>query len=313
MSWSQYPPHRVTLWAPPRKQQQQQQQQEREDVLGTSINDHLIDRVEAWKARQKAKQWWHLTRTLNPRPCPRTAAAGDDDDSAEFDPDTPPQGWRTSKMLADAKLSLMHQNIKELVLPLALTPHFRMLTKLSLANNRLASLPHSIFYLSALEVLDVSYNRLESVPQSFPGYLVPNLANLRICYLQHNRLMDIPPQFGYLDHLVCLNISDNPVPWVPLELTSIKFLECLNTRFTPPVDGSATAATTPAPLTTSDDSSDGGVPLAGSAYPPSLVDLCIQPVITTLTALCNQTLMTMCYDPAAAAATLEALSEKHIS
>ncbi|KAJ1920206.1 hypothetical protein H4219_001439 [Mycoemilia scoparia] len=193
-----------------------------------------------------------------------------------------PKGWKTSKILADTKLSLAHQNIDEVVLPRSLVPQFMILAKLTLNNNNIRSLPKSIFYLTSLEILDVSHNLLGSDSFSFPAYLIPNLINLRICFLHDNKLTKIPQQFGLLKKLLCLSISKNPITFLPHDITSIKLLQCddddLSTSDFGPDNSDGHRSNTPAPLSLSTSSSTEST----SERFVSLLDLCTQITISAL-------------------------------
>ena len=81
------------------------------------------------------------------------------------------------------------------------------LTSLSLTHNQLVEMPDVIVqYLTALEVLDLSHNRLSQLPNE-----IGHMTHLRSLDVSHNSLSALPLPLSFLkDSLVCLNIAANP-------------------------------------------------------------------------------------------------------
>ena len=77
-------------------------------------------------------------------------------------------------------------------------------TLINLEYNRLESLPESFGNLNKLKDLNLMYNRLSSLPKSFG-----NLFNLRALNISNNRLSSIPPPIKSLPNLRALDINSN--------------------------------------------------------------------------------------------------------
>ncbi|KAG0207337.1 hypothetical protein BGX28_001387 [Mortierella sp. GBA30] len=98
----------------------------------------------------------------------------------------------------------------------------RNLTLLDLSKNRLTSLPETIKHLSKLVDLKLSFNQLESIPAGIGG-----LTKLAALYLDNNRLESIPSHIGQIKGLVNLDLSDNPITVLPAEVGKLQFLRRL--------------------------------------------------------------------------------------
>jgi len=94
-------------------------------------------------------------------------------------------------------------------LPLTL-PH---LVSLNLSHNRLSSLPDSIFGFLHLKELDVSHNNLLELPSS-----ICLLDKLRKMDLSNNQISRLPQGLEQLQSLEKLNLSNNPLQHIPLAL-----------------------------------------------------------------------------------------------
>jgi len=96
-------------------------------------------------------------------------------------------------------------------------------TRLNLESMSLRSIPESIENLIGLEILNVSYNYLRSIPDS-----IGSLRNLTQLFLFHNSLASLPNNIGNLIGLEILNVSDNNLESIP---DSIGFLSNLTILF----------------------------------------------------------------------------------
>jgi Leucine-rich repeat (LRR) protein len=102
------------------------------------------------------------------------------------------------------------------------------LTVLSLAKNELLELPEEIGYLNQLIELDVSWNRLRTIPRS-----IEKLKKLNVLRINHNMVTHLPSQIGELTQLISLDVSDNPLQVLPAEVTRLTHLRRLRTRGCP--------------------------------------------------------------------------------
>jgi len=81
--------------------------------------------------------------------------------------------------------------------------------KLNLSNNKLSSLPKSIGELRNLKMLNLSHNILGSLPAEI-GYL----KNLQELNLEHNKLSSLPRSIQLLTNLEILDLCNNKInPW----------------------------------------------------------------------------------------------------
>jgi hypothetical protein len=94
--------------------------------------------------------------------------------------------------------------------PLNFRPYVSI-TQLNLAHNNLTSLPAQLLLeLPNLSMLDLSFNRLEQLPNEFETML-----QMEKLYLHNNRLRDIPLGIGRLFRLKALTLQDNPALTTP--------------------------------------------------------------------------------------------------
>ena len=77
------------------------------------------------------------------------------------------------------------------------------LTKILLSNNNLTSLPEELLQLPNLQLLDVSFNLIQSVP------LKISCPALTCLYLSNNKLIELPITIWYLPQLTELDIKNN--------------------------------------------------------------------------------------------------------
>lgn len=112
---------------------------------------------------------------------------------------------------------------------------------LKLSNNRLKKLPSQITELHLMSVLDVSHNKLHTLPP-FPSFLVSlnledndlrvesfkrvkELKQLTWVYLANNILTEIPPVLYNSVHLKVLNISNNALAYIGHQIRQLAKLE----------------------------------------------------------------------------------------
>ncbi|KAI9095225.1 hypothetical protein DFS34DRAFT_627120 [Phlyctochytrium arcticum] len=102
------------------------------------------------------------------------------------------------------------------------------LTNLSIASNRLTSLPDTIGFLTKLVELKASDNLLDTIPAS-----ISKLQKLTTLYLDSNRITYLPSEIGQVKLLATLDLSKNPLQVVPAELNRLKFLRTLTLKRCP--------------------------------------------------------------------------------
>ncbi len=98
--------------------------------------------------------------------------------------------------------------------------------ELDLSYNRLETLPESVVNLTNLTRLDLSYNRLETLPES-----VVNLTNLTRLNLSSNQLKTLPESVGNLTNLTRLNLSSNQLETLPESVGNLTNLTGLDLSY----------------------------------------------------------------------------------
>lgn len=98
-------------------------------------------------------------------------------------------------------------------------PHLRVL---DLSYNRLKSLPDSIGYLFHLEELLISFNQLEAIPET-----IVYLKVLQKLDLSHNCITQLPDNLGKITTLAKLNVSHNKLASLPKSLGKLPNLRTL--------------------------------------------------------------------------------------
>jgi Leucine-rich repeat (LRR) protein len=94
-------------------------------------------------------------------------------------------------------------------LPLRL-PH---LNYLNLSYNKLAALPESFSLLFHLKTLLLSHNLIQRLPASFI-----HLVKLEKLDISHNSLRELPEEIGTMESLKKLNVSNNKLKLIPMSL-----------------------------------------------------------------------------------------------
>ncbi|KAI9494448.1 hypothetical protein BDB00DRAFT_761845 [Zychaea mexicana] len=87
------------------------------------------------------------------------------------------------------------------------------LTLLDLSHNRLETLPSSIRQLKHLRQLNLAHNRLAEIPN-----VIPSLKKLTYLDLSYNMFSDVPLSLSMLKHLSYLDLSYSRIDAVPAEL-----------------------------------------------------------------------------------------------
>ncbi|NXG16962.1 PIDD1 protein, partial [Grallaria varia] len=101
----------------------------------------------------------------------------------------------------------------------SLPPEFgnlRCLTHLDLSFNRLSTLPSCILHLPSLQVLLVSHNSLVALPEDFGC-----LSKLTFFSAMKNRLRGLPQSIGELSMLQTLDLSENVLQLLPEEIGNL--------------------------------------------------------------------------------------------
>ncbi|CAK9235934.1 unnamed protein product [Sphagnum troendelagicum] len=114
--------------------------------------------------------------------------------------------------LAGNKISSLPDDIKNLV----------NLRRLGLAGNRLQELPASIGDLQQLEGLWITGNMLHSLPAE-----IGNLKHLRMLALDGNKISSLPESISGLQELQVLSVAGNNLQEIPAGIGSLKVLKVL--------------------------------------------------------------------------------------
>ncbi|KAG0903415.1 hypothetical protein G6F34_001141 [Rhizopus arrhizus] len=91
---------------------------------------------------------------------------------------------------------------------------------LDVSKNQLEFIPDSIQYLKKLKALNLSKNKLTHIPKTFG-----QLLHLTVLLLNHNHLTELPNEIAHLHHLEHFDISHNRLKSIPAEITAIRALK----------------------------------------------------------------------------------------
>lgn len=104
------------------------------------------------------------------------------------------------------KVKLSNNRISMKTLPNGLFANLKNLKEIELNNNDLIELPDLFHDSISLEIIDLSFNNLESLPE----YLFANLVNLTKLIISNNKLTSLPDGiFSKLKKLIILDLSHN--------------------------------------------------------------------------------------------------------
>jgi Leucine-rich repeat (LRR) protein len=70
-----------------------------------------------------------------------------------------------------------------------------------------------VLQLASLEILDLSRNKLRTVPDE-----IRNLSSLKVLSLERNRIERLPISLGDMNTLRVLKVEDNPLVFPPIDL-----------------------------------------------------------------------------------------------
>lgn len=102
--------------------------------------------------------------------------------------------------------------------------HFRYVTSINLADNKITYLPADIGHMKLLETMELSDNYLSKLPLS-----MTSLASLSTLNLRRNKFSDLDVKFGLMTALTSLNLAGNQFTKIPfaigklLKLTHLDF------------------------------------------------------------------------------------------
>lgn len=116
----------------------------------------------------------------------------------------------------DFSFNVLHKLPSELPLRL---PHINYL---DLSHNRISSLPDSFGLFFHLKTLLLRYNELETLPQSFV-----RLVKLKTLDLSDNYLIELPDCMGLMESIAKINLTSNCLKSLPISLGDCKTLSLL--------------------------------------------------------------------------------------
>jgi len=136
-----------------------------------------------------------------------------------------------SKVSLHQSVNLSFNLITELPLDLPLSlPHLKIL---NLSHNRIASIPESIFGFLHLEHLDLSFNKIETLPVG-----ISILLKLKKLNLSNNNLKKLPTNIDQLSSLEKINLTSNQIEHLPIALGNIPTLQVILVMGNPLVSAS---------------------------------------------------------------------------
>ncbi|KAJ2507524.1 hypothetical protein IWW47_001065 [Coemansia sp. RSA 2052] len=195
--WSPYPDHYLTIWAA------SPSTISLDHLGGSKALTHLDSHRQVRQTNHRHQQFWSISRDYRLGDPP---AKG-----------TTKQDCKTSEVLASHRLSFGNQSIRQLTIPTSSIRYLTNLVELRIPQNKLTHLPHSLFLMTQLEILNLENNRLDE--HSFSDQWWRGMVNLRVVFLAGNRFRCLPPSLGRLPKLFYADVSDNPrLTYLPAEL-----------------------------------------------------------------------------------------------
>ncbi|KAJ1647370.1 hypothetical protein LPJ64_001212 [Coemansia asiatica] len=187
--WSPYPDHSLALWALP--------PQTYHDPP-THLDTHL-----QLQSKQRRMQRWQISRDFKPS-----------------DPSKLPANngkGKTTEILATHRLNFGNQSIVRLSIPQSSIQYLTNLVEIRMPQNKLSQLPHSLFMLTQLEILNLENNLLDEHCACDQWWL--KLVHLRVLFLADNRFTRLSGSLGKMPKLFYLDVSDNrKLSYLPAEL-----------------------------------------------------------------------------------------------
>ncbi|KAJ2889452.1 hypothetical protein GGI21_006566, partial [Coemansia aciculifera] len=108
-------------------------------------------------------------------------------------------------------------SILQLTIPTSAIRYLTNLVELRIPQNKLTKLPHSLFLMTQLEILNVENNQLDE--NSTEDCWWRRLVNLRVLFMAGNRFRCLPPSLGRMPKLFYADVSGNPrLTYLPAEL-----------------------------------------------------------------------------------------------
>ena len=120
------------------------------------------------------------------------------------------------------KIDLQHNNIEYVPASILELP---MIKELNLSHNKISNL-YKVLWSASLILLNLSYNKLETLPD---GVTEQCAESMKVLQLEYNQLKEVPKCVCFLYNLNILDISHNPeILILPVDLGRLKELKQLN-------------------------------------------------------------------------------------
>ena len=103
------------------------------------------------------------------------------------------------------------------------TFNFTRIEVLNISKNKLSTVPRAISHLRKLKIFDAYHNQLQSLPET-----IANCTHLQELDLSHNRLSTLPAGFGTLHQLRILKLGHNHFENIPHEVGDLESLRQLD-------------------------------------------------------------------------------------
>ncbi|KAJ2747731.1 hypothetical protein GGI20_000201 [Coemansia sp. BCRC 34301] len=193
--WSPYPDHYLTIWAASPATVSPGH------LSDTKPPTHLDSHRRLRQTSDRHQQFWSISRDYR---------LGDPAKDSKH-------RCKTSEVLASHRLSLGNQSIRQLVIPTSSIRYLANLVELRIPQNKLTCLPHSLFLMTQLEILNLESNQLDEYSTKDEWWR--GMANLRVLFLAGNKFRHLPPSLGRMPKLFYVDVSDNPrLAYLPAEL-----------------------------------------------------------------------------------------------